>query len=275
MMPIRRALTTLPLRLRHFAAASARIGFANAIAYAIKTKIVNRFRQRPGEGYRVGVLRSRQLHHPVLFRYRSTDIEVFSHMFVTRDEYAPLARTRDVRLVIDCGANVGYASAYLLSRFPAARVIAIEPDARNVALLRRNLEPYGARATIVPSAVWSHATGLKVCPDRRGEWTTTVRECEPGESPDVMAVGIDGVLADTGLPVIDILKVDVEGAEQVVFSRNTGGWLDRTRSIGIELHGRQCRQVFQQALAGRPYEFVESGDITIATRVDSFAAPRR
>ena len=54
-------------------------------------------------------------------------------------EYEPLDDLDDIRLVVDCGANVGYASAYFLSHFPQARVIAVEPDDQKFEALRRNL----------------------------------------------------------------------------------------------------------------------------------------
>ena len=53
----------------------------------------------------------------------------------------------NVDLIVDCGANAGFASAFLLSRFPDASLYAIEPDPGNRAL-ERNLAPCGSRARV-------------------------------------------------------------------------------------------------------------------------------
>src|SRR5262249_35244366 len=43
-----------------------------------------------------------------------------------------------VRVIIDCGANIGLTSLYLAAHYPHARVYSVEPDAENFALLRLN-----------------------------------------------------------------------------------------------------------------------------------------
>ena len=48
----------------------------------------------------------------------------------------PLDPPVEPRFILDCGANVGYTSAYLLTRFPTAFLIAIEPDPGNAEILR-------------------------------------------------------------------------------------------------------------------------------------------
>ena len=98
------------------------------------------------------VLTSRLARFPLLARAGSTDLRVFGQIFVER-EYAPLDDVRDASLIIDCGANVDYSSAYFATRFPAAALVAVEPDPGNFDLLARNLAPYGQQVTLVRSAV--------------------------------------------------------------------------------------------------------------------------
>jgi hypothetical protein len=110
---------------------------------------------------------------PLRCRPNTTDHAVFRQIFVER-EYQCLDHIRDARLIIDCGANVGYASAYFLSRFPGSHVIAVEPDPGNFELLKANLAPYGNRCRLVNSAVWSKPAGLtptfhKITPEGSGE----------------------------------------------------------------------------------------------------------
>jgi FkbM family methyltransferase len=57
------------------------------------------------------------------------------------------------RLIVDCGANVGYSSAYFLSKFPTSTVIAAEPDSGNFDLLLQNLSD-GDRFMAIKAVAW-------------------------------------------------------------------------------------------------------------------------
>ena len=162
-------------------------------------------------------------------------------------------------MIVDCGANVGYTSAYLLSRFPRARVVAIEPFPANAVLCRRNLAHYGSRATVIEAAVWSHCTRLVLDYAGGNEWGVRVRAARPGEDGEIEAID----LASLGLSRIDILKIDIEGSEADLFARDTDRWLPSVSNIAIELHGAECERRFRTAMAGYRYAESQSGELTI------------
>ena len=85
--------------------------------------------------------------HPLWARTRSTDLSVFEAIFSER-EYECL-NLIDGDLILDLGANVGYSSAYFLSRYRKSPVVAVEPDPDNFAILQRNLAPYVSRANVI------------------------------------------------------------------------------------------------------------------------------
>ncbi len=214
-------------------------------------------------------LYSRDSKFPLLCRYGTSDRNVFSQIFVER-EYSCLDDASDPRFIVDCGAYVGYSSAYFLTRFPNAQVVAIEPDRANFEMLQRNMNPYGNRVSMLYSAVWSHKAGLVVCRGqyRDGrEWTTQVREHANNEEPDISAIDIGSLLEQSAFQRIDILKVDIERAEAVVFARNYEDWIDRIDTFLIELHDNECREVFLNALQSGRYKFSRSGELTVAQRV--------
>jgi FkbM family methyltransferase len=211
--------------------------------------------------------------HRLWVRPGTSDLDVFRQIYLQR-EYACLDDARDVQLVIDCGANVGYSSAWFLSRFPTCRVIAVEPEAGNYAQLERNLAPYGIRARTIRSGVWSRRAGLKFSeiPYRDGrEWSVQVREATADETPDMTAVDIGSLLAEAGYPTISILKIDIEAAERYVFAENHEAWLGAVENLVIELHDEECRRIFFRAIRGLPFKVTQSGELTVCRRV---AAPR-
>src|SRR5262249_42101559 len=138
-------------RLKTLLEASSSMGFTNTLLYIHKTKLLKYLYgaiEPKRSGYRLGILSTNQLQAPVVFRYNSSDINVFSQIFVT-DEYGPLSSLATVKSIIDCGAYVGYSSAYFLSKFPEAHVVAVEPDRNSYELLRHNLSVYGGRVTAI------------------------------------------------------------------------------------------------------------------------------
>ena len=84
--------------------------------------------------------------HPLHCRPRTSDIDVFKQIFA-QHEYSCLVDLSfdGSGLVIDCGANAGFSTSYLLSQFPQSTVLAVEPDPGNFAALRKNVLPYGER----------------------------------------------------------------------------------------------------------------------------------
>jgi FkbM family methyltransferase len=233
-----------------------------------RLRLRDKWSPRPG----LLTLTAKNATYPLAARGDSSDLSVFSAVFLRR-AYACLDHVRSPELILDCGANVGYSSAYFLTRFPGCRVVAVEPDADNFEIMRRNLKPYGDRVQLVHAAVWSQPAKLSIqeLPYRDGRaWSRQVRECLPGERPTVRGVDVGTLLRESGCSRISILKVDVEGAEAVIFSQDCGAWLDRADNIAIELHDDSsfgaASAIFAEAIAGRGFSVSRRGELTVCTK---------
>ncbi|MFO0954455.1 MAG: FkbM family methyltransferase [Isosphaeraceae bacterium] len=203
-------------------------------------------------------LKIKGLPHPFHVRERSSDTFVVDEVFVY-NEYRGVAAEEDVRFVVDCGANIGCTAVYFLEKYPNARVIAFEPDADNARVCRKNVEPYGGRCEVRQLGVWSEETGLVVervgpGPEGTNQWGYEVRPCRPGEAPEIQAVTLESVLRESPHGVIDLLKIDVEKSERVIFGANTDAWLPHVRAIAIELHDEACRKAYHDAVEPLGFE---------------------
>lgn len=217
-------------------------------------------------------LYSKHARHPVYARAGTSDLDVFRQIFVHR-EYRCLDGLPEADLVIDCGANVGYSAAYFLSRFPAATVIAVEPDPGNFAQLERNLALYARRVQVLNTAIWSHAVRMLISEAAHGdnrEWARTVRETRPGESGGMQAVDIGTLLARSGRQRISVLKIDIEGAEKAVFDAPCP-WLRCVDNLVIELHSPECEASFFRAIDGAGFRVTRCDELTVCS-VESNAA---
>ena len=218
-------------------------------------------------------IRTRACRTPMLVRLNSSDERVVRHVF-TLGSYAGLNGLEPPpRLVVDCGANAGYSALYFLQRWPEAHIVAIEPDPQNFELCASNLRPFASRVTLLRAGVWSRPVGLVV---RRGSyrdgghWAVQVAEAAPGERPDVEATSIGDVLARSGFDRIGFLKIDVEGAERVIFGDGAAAdWLGRVDHLAIELHDADCEAAFASAMAGYDCDRSMAGDLTICKAVRS------
>jgi FkbM family methyltransferase len=167
-----------------------------------------------------------------------------------------LSVLRPGQTVYDVGANVGYFTL-LASRQVGlgGRVVAFEPFARNIAYLHRHVELNGAaNVTIVPAA----------CAD-----TTGIARFAPGtdcaegrliEAPVagaaaiqfVPTVTIDDVVAQSGL-VPDLLKVDVEGAEERVLKGAARTLASARPILLLGVHSAALRSACTTLLAAHGY----------------------
>jgi FkbM family methyltransferase len=206
------------------------------------------------------VLTSKKLQFRVLARSGTSDFAVFDQIFV-ENEYSQLDRLKNVRFVIDCGANVGYSSTYFLSTHPQSFVIAVEPDGDNFDILTRNLRPYGKRSRAVQAAVWPDHEWLRFKDrgQRGNEWSYSVEQAD--QESGVKSVTIPDLIEMSGFNRISILKIDIEGAELNLFKSNIE-WLELVDNLVIELHGMECYEVFLKAISDR-FKISTSGELTV------------
>jgi FkbM family methyltransferase len=178
-------------------------------------------------------------------RIGDTDIDTFRQVFIKK-EYDIEGLPENAGVIVDLGANIGLASLYFAGRFPAARVIAVEPDSSNFILLQRNIMQLGQRCEAVRAAIWSEDTNLSVkthTDDGRylGGWgaQTIAQEANAdGGAAEVGALSMTTLIKQFNLDQIDILKVDIEGAELELFGSAELSWLDYVRVVVVETHER-------------------------------------
>jgi len=173
-------------------------------------------------------------------------------------------------MIIDCGANVGYSSAFFMALFPKAELIAVEPDDGNYMLLNKNLLPYRSRATLIEAGVWSKSTALVVEKPENiphgNEWAFTVREALPSETGAINSVDIPRLLDMSGRDRISILKIDIEGSEKEVFSANCD-WPSKVDNLVIELRGDEAAAPFLDKISQHPFEHSHCGELDVYKRI--------
>lgn len=194
--------------------------------------------------------------HPFVVRLPSSDVDVFKQVFV--DTEYRFDSDEDPRVIIDAGANIGLTSVYYGSRYPECRILAIEPERSNFELMSRNVAPF-PNVTPIHAALASEPGHVVIDDPDQGAWSFRTRSTtgdEPG-TQRVEAVTIDHLMSQHGIDRIDLLKMDIEGAEMDVM-RHASSWIDRVGAMVIELHERfmpGCTRVFYNATPGFDHEW--------------------
>ncbi|OLY93895.1 methyltransferase, FkbM family [Cnuella takakiae] len=213
-------------------------------------------------------------------RYASSDAKVFNQIFV-RNEYGNLVRTflnhydgiTPVKIV-DIGANVGLTAIYLHSFLPVERYIAIEPAPDNFSFLKRNFMLNSLDAIeAVQVAIWSKHVTLQQSSDFRDglQWSTTFIETDAvDKGSSIMGTTFPALVEKHCLDTIDILKIDIEGAEFEIFNHTADfPWLHAVKFLAIELHPEKGNILAIKELLKR-YGFVlfDSGETTIGVNTN-------
>jgi FkbM family methyltransferase len=166
---------------------------------------------------------------------RTTDVSVYQEVLIC-GQYA-IDLPFSPKIIVDAGANIGMASLYFATKYPQARIIAIEPETSNFEMLAQNVGRY---PNILPihAALWSRDGEIGV--NSPGSFENPLSKVgfvvREGQGIPVRAITVRTLMREMGIQRIDILKVDIEGAEKEVFE--TCDWMDTINCLMIELHDR-------------------------------------
>jgi FkbM family methyltransferase len=150
----------------------------------------------------------------------------------------------EARVIVDLGANIGITALSLAARFPQARLVCVEPLPENADLLKHNMRCLETRAVVIEAAVSDRSGFIDLAIAEEHYNASLVRSS--GKVLRVQAVTMDEIMNQTGITSIDVLKMDIEGAELMILEGRPR-WLDRVKVLLAELHGprqdEMCRWI--------------------------------
>lgn len=195
-----------------------------------------------------------QLHYPA-------DHGAESDFFacIIRNDYGLGRQMRDVRTILDIGANVGFFSMAARGHYPAATIHAYEPNPRVLSFLSANTSALGVE--MHPEAVGSRSGFVQILESgssnqaRTGEIARTGAGAGAGivETGGIAQIALDTAIERMG-GTVDLLKLDCEGAEWDLFKLRDA-W-KRVRNLRMEYHlfrGETVEQV-DRTLRGLGFE---------------------
>lgn len=231
-----RRLATLPV-LRRFTT----VGVLMRLSFSLRASLVRepvrfvRNELRPGAGV-LASYRLRESDVRIAVRHKSPDILILDELFAQREYVLPdevadclTHLNPPAPKVVDLGANIGLFGAWILGRFPAARIVALEPDPSNARVHRAAIAANGLenRWRLVEAAAATSAGRVRFAAD---SFTTSHAAGSDEEAIDVEAVDVFPLLAGA-----DLVKIDIEGAEWPILADSRVSELDAA-AIVLEYH---------------------------------------
>jgi len=206
----------------------------------------------------------------VLIRQFTSDVETFYQVLIKKEyKYEP---PTSPRFIIDAGANIGLTSVYFSLNFPSATIIAIEPEPSNLEILNSNVQAF-PNIHVISGALIGNAGVAHVFDPGNGHWGFQAVGTPPleGQSREsvlqVPGYTVSEILKLYDRQFVDILKLDIEGAEQEVME-HSAPWIGRVNTIVAELHDRDkrgCSLAFYSATAKFDSEWYR-GELVFVSR---------
>ena len=217
--------------------------------------------------------------YPFFLRMGTSDISSFDQIFIF-NEY-DFDTNISPKVIIDAGANIGLASIYFANKYNGSRIFAIEPEESNFSLLQKNVASY-SNIIALQAALWRENEEICLVDPGLGKWGFITEGKGVNHEHDsnlchyVKGITLDKIMQNNDLQRIDIVKIDIEGAEREVFE-DTSSWIEKVDAIIIELHERQkpgCTRSFENGSKGFPYEW-RQGEKVYLSRKDSLKKSSR
>ena len=160
------------------------------------------------------------------------DYGVISHFF--SPQVGLDTKNDPPKLIIDIGANIGIESRRFIKLFPNSKLIAIEPEISNYRLLEKNLKDYENCIT-VNKAIWNKKSILSITNDyEKNSQTFHVQEKDLVNKQKVDSISLKNLIDNYKISTIDILKIDAEGSEKMIFDETCDEWISSVKAIIVE-----------------------------------------
>lgn len=192
------------------------------------------------DGALLGLAELEQIGSPARYTYRVNGMALTVRRWTTDrlivDEVVkriPFPQLRAGDTVLDLGAHIG--SFSILAARAGARVLAFEPEPSNFSLLEENVRPYPA-VEAVPLAV-AGASGTRMMRRQVRCSTSGWSFLESrGDSQRADCISLSEILEHWRLAHVDLLKLNVEGAEYKIMRASPIAVLRKARRIFLEFH---------------------------------------
>jgi FkbM family methyltransferase len=203
----------------------------------------------------------------------SSDMDVYLQVFINNDYKSVIDIYDQIfkvvpKNIIDCGCNIGLTTIYFFKHYPNAKYVSIEPIKNNIEMIKLNFKASGiSNYTLIEGGVWNDNRSLSVSEKFRDgkEWSFNL-EAGNNKIGEIQSYSLLDIVTSCG-DTIDILKIDVEGTERILFQDDDYArqFLKRVKCVAIEIHDEfDCRHQIYKSFSENNFFYYDIQDMTIA-----------
>ena len=186
------------------------------------------------------------------FRKNQSDLYILQENFVSEIYDFDFEKyLQEVRVIFDLGANIGLSSIYFQYRFKNAHIFCIEPVEENIKMLFLNrntnnfnweiikaaIQASDGTATLHPNEWWSSSTVLDCVANHRENTEGRLEKIYKLPKEQVPSYSISNLMKKYNISYIDIMKMDIEGAEEDVILKGKE-WIRYVKILIVEIHDK-------------------------------------
>ncbi len=160
----------------------------------------------------------------IKLRPRTFDFYVLNEIF-SKKIYHFKAKDKRPLTILDLGGNIGLFTLWALSQYKVKRIVIVEPDEENFALLSENLKlnKAGKVVTTLKMAVGKNNGKAHFNSHFINKGMHSLSDNQ-GEGRLVKTQTLSSIIKLNQLTKVDIMKVDIEGGERYVFTPENQAW---------------------------------------------------
>ncbi|WP_312076114.1 FkbM family methyltransferase [Chryseobacterium sp.] len=158
------------------------------------------------------------------------DIDIFYEIFWKKAYEIPFENKLKPKVIVDLGAHIGCTTINFHLSYPEAKIYSVEAAKTNFSLLDLNTF-HLPNVKIFNFAVFSEDGFINFEDNAKLSYNTKIGES--GET--IKALTMQSFMTENNIKNIELLKMDIEGAEFEVLTKNNQ-WLHYVENIILELH---------------------------------------
>ncbi len=200
-----------------------------ALPLLLKTRLVRLF----GKNHLVINLASNR----IAIRPFSYDPYVLGEIFWQQTYTPTLVQVKKPQVVFDLGANIGAFSLWAAQKWEPETIVSVEMDNENYNLLTENIRLNHLKEKIITikAALWDQCGYVGINRHSFNHGMNSVDTLDDGSR--VASISLEKLFTLTGVKRVDIVKMDIEGAESRLFNEaNKDIFSGNIRYLIAELH---------------------------------------
>lgn len=139
-------------------------------------------------------------------------------------------------VILDLGSNIGLTIADYKIKYPESKVYGYEMDKENFDLAIKNTSNFN-NVKLFNKAVWKNKGTIRYDNNNVPD-AYTINNNYSNKGIEVECISIPDILIDNNIHYVDILKMDIEGAELEIIYNHNNSWLSKIKTINIEFHNQ-------------------------------------